>query len=462
MLKKILKNKPYYAAMLAIAVPVSVQSLFQASLSVVDQYMVGTLGENAIATVGLGSRVSFIFLVTIAAIASTASILISQYWGKKDLGKVGSSLGGTMLWGAVVTAVFLIPSLALSKEILGIFTTDVNIIGPGSTYLRIIASGYVPMLLIALYSAVLRSTGHVKSTMYAGLLAVVMNTIINYVLIFGKLGFPQLGVYGTAYATTITRFIEAGLLLGFVYINKYPGAFKIKELFDISTPFMKKIFAITSPMLINEFLWALGETTYSIIYGRIGTAQVAAMTLTYPIQTLSIGLFTGVGSAAGIMIGNKLGACENDEAFSYSKKFVKMALTGSMIFGAILFVCSNLYISKFNVSDDVKDTTFKLLTVFSIALCIKVSNMIIGGGVLRSGGKTKYTLYLDMFGTWGIGVPAGFITAFLLKLPIHWVYLFICSEEFVRFVIGLKLMYSKRWMENLTDEGQEDGQLQSV
>ncbi|MDZ4907161.1 MATE family efflux transporter, partial [Clostridium perfringens] len=150
--------------------------------------------------------------------------------------------------------------------------------------------------------------------MFAGIFGIVMNTLLNYILIFGKFGFPKMGIQGAAYATTITRFLEVLVLLGCIYLKKYPGAFKIKQISDLSFDFLKKIMIITTPILINEFFWALGETMYSTVYGRIGTAQVAAMTLTFPIQSFSIGLFSGVSVAAGIMIGNKLGKDENDEA----------------------------------------------------------------------------------------------------------------------------------------------------
>ena len=195
---------------------------------------------------------------------------------------------------------------------------------------------------------------------------------------------------------------------------------------------------------------------YSIVYGRMGTTEVAAMTLTFPIQNLSIGLFSGVSVAAGIMIGNKLGKNENDEAFKYSKKFVLLGIVGSVIFGTVLILFSKLYIVIFNISDDLKDCTIKLLIMFALLLWIKVSNMIIGGGILRSGGQTKYTLYLDIFGTWGVGVPMGFISAFVFKLPIEWVYLLLSSEELVRLIIGLKLMYSKKWMANITEKDVEE------
>jgi len=448
--KQYFNEKSYYKAMLAIAIPVSIQSLFQASLSVIDQLMVGQLGEEAIATVGLGSRFPFLFLITLSAVGCTTSIMISQYWGKKDNKNIAKVVGGNLLLGMIITLIFSFISLIFSKQVLGLYTNDMKIVTLGSKYLIINAASYIPMLLITIYASVLRSTGHVKSPMYAGVFAVVLNTILNYLLIFGKFGFPEIGFLGTAYATTITRFLEAVLLIVFTYVNKYPGAYQIVDLYDISSVFMKKVLIIARPLLINEFLWALGETMYSIIYGRMGTSEIASMTLTYPIQSLSIGLFAGVSSAAGIMIGNKLGLGENELAFKYSEKFIKMGIIGSAVFGILLVACSNLYISVFNISSDLKECTFKLLVMFSIVLWIKVSNMIIGGGILRSGGKTKYTLYLDLIGTWGIGVPVGFVSAFVLKLPIHWVYLIISGEEFVRFIIGLKMMKSRKWMENLT------------
>lgn len=450
MIKEIVKEKSYFKAMLTIAVPVSIQSLFQASLSVIDQFMVGKLGENAIAAVGLGSRFPAIFLVTLSAVGTTTSIMVSQYWGVKDEKNIKNVVGGNLLFGFIITVIFLLLSSLFPVQVLSVYTKDPKIIGMGSRYLIINAVGYIPMLLITIYASVLRSTGHVKVPMYAGVFAVVLNTVLNYVLIFGKFGLRQMDYIGTAYATTIARFLEAMLLIAFAYANKYPGAYKIKQLFNIKSDFIKKILIIAAPLFINEFLWALGETMYSIVYGRMGTNEISAMTLTYPIQNICIGLFTGLGSAAGIMVGNKLGQGDSETAFMYSRKFVRLGIAGSVILGILLTGFSNLYTSVFNISSQLRNCTSSLLTMYSIVLWIKVSNMVIGGGILRSGGKTKYTLYLDMIGTWGIGVPVGFITAFLLKLPIQWVYLFISSEEFVRLIIGLKIMYSRKWMNNLT------------
>lgn len=457
MLDNSFNDKSYYKTILAIAIPISIQSLFQASLSVIDQLMVGQLGENAIAAVGLGSRFPFIFITTLGAIATTASIFSSQFWGKKDTRSIGHAFGGTLVLGMVITIIFSLISLAFPKQILALYSRDEKIIEMGGSYLRIIAISYIPLLLTAIFSAILRSTEHVKVPMYAGLLSIVLNTSLNFVLIFGSFGFPRLGLYGTAYATVIARFVECILILSVTYGKKYVGAFKVNEFIFIPRELVRKILIVCVPLVLNEFMWSLGETMYSIVYGRMGTFEVASMTLTYPIQGLSIGLFTGLSSAAGIMVGNKLGVGDTELAFKYSKKLIKIGIVGSILLGGLLSIFSNLYVSVFNINNNLKSCTANLLIIFSIVLWIKVSNMIIGSGILRSGGKTHYTLFLDMFGTWCIGVPVGFLSAFIFKLSIEWVYFIICGEELVRFIIGLKLLYSKKWMKSLTNVTDEHG-----
>lgn len=442
-------KEKYFKSMLALAIPISIQSLFQASLSMIDQIMIGQLGEDVVAAVGLGSRFPFVLLITLSAIASAASIFAAQFYGQKDMDGIAKAIGGTAAFGIIVTIIFTIISLAFPHQVLRIYTKDIAIIKMGSEYLKIIAIGYIPMLFIGIYSSVLRSIERVKFPMYTGLCSISINTLLNYILIFGKFNAPRMGLCGAALATTLSRFIELLLIVGMVYMKKYPIAFRIDKIFNISSEFMRKLFMVMWPLVINEFFWALGETLYSAIYGRMGTVQVAAMTLTYPVQSLSIGLFSGVSGAAAIMIGNSLGQKDNEKAFNYSKEYIKLGIIGSSFFGVLMIVLSGVYTSMYNVSPESKHYTVKLLIVFSSVLWIKVSNMIIGGAVLRSGGETKYTLILDMVGTWGIGIPIGLISAFIFKLPVYWVYFLISMEELVRFLIGLKLVYSKKWMKNI-------------
>ncbi len=435
---------------LTIAVPISLQSLFQASLSVIDQVMVGQLGTNSIAAIGLGARFANLFLITAAAMGTSASIMISQYCGNHDAQGVNHTFVSNGFLASVITLIFLLPSLLCAQPIIGLYTTDMTVIPMAADYLRIMAIGYIPLLGTTMLSTVLRSTGYAKFPMVAGIVSVITNTLLNYILIFGMFGAPKLGLNGTAIATTVSRFVECLILLYFFHKSQQKSEFRIRLYCTMPISFLKQTVLIASPIVLNEFLWGFGETVYAAIYGHIGTEQMAAMTLTAPIQSLSIGLFTGFSTAAAILVGNHLGKDEKEPAFALSRKFIKLGIFGSVGLGILLVLLSNWYTDFFDVSPSTKQITIWILYVFAAVLFVKVSNMIMSGGILRSGGKTKYTLLLDVLGTWTIGVPLGFLAAFVWNLPIHWVYFFISVEEIVRFLLGLAIFESKRWIQNIT------------
>lgn len=452
MLKTIFGDRGFLKAMLTIAIPISIQSLIQSSLNMIDQFMIGRLGETAMVSVGLGGRLPFILMITLMGITTAASIFTAQYWGKKDHGKIGEVLGSALVCGFIVTAIFQVISWWMPNQVLGIYSTDPTIIAQGSQYLKIISFTYVPLLLVMTYSSVLRSTENVKLPMYVGMLSVVVNTILNYIMIFGMFGLPAMGISGAAYATVISRLVEAALLMGITYTKGLPGAVPLKNLFSISDVFMKRFLVTAMPLLLNELLWVIGDSTFSVIYGRMGIDEMAAMTMTFPIQGMSIGFMTGLGAATGIMLGNKLGNDENEEAIECAWCFIALGILGASVVGVLIILLSHVYVGVYNVSPQVQDYAIKLLMIFGLILWVKISNMIVGGGILRSGGVTKITLFLELFGMWGIGVPLGFLAAFVLELPIQWVYLFVSIEEMVRLAIGLRLTSSRRWIKNITKE----------
>ncbi|OPJ58562.1 MATE family efflux transporter [Clostridium oryzae] len=450
MVNQVFLNKDVRHSLLTIAIPISLQSLFQASLSVIDQIMVGQLGTNSITSIGLGSKFPNLFLITLTAIGTAASIMISQYYGSDNPIGVNRAFIANGILAFLVTAFFFIPSVFIPKQIMSMYSNDASVTRLGAQYLCIIAIGYIPMLCTTLISAMMRNTGYAKFPTIASIVSVIINTFLNYILIFGNFGAPKLGVSGTAIATTTARMIECLILFVLFFKLQKKSKFRIHFNCTVTTEFKKQTLVIAIPIVINEFLWGLGDTLYAVIYGHIGTGAAAAMTLTFPIQNLSIGLFTGVSTAVAIMTGNYLGKSENRQALSVSYDFIKLGVMGSVCFGGILFLLAKIYSNLFNVSASTKHTTILLLWVFAAILFVKVSNMILEGGILRSGGNTKYTLFLDILGTWGIGIPLGLITAFFLHFSIVWVYFFISLEEVVRLVLAVFIYKSKKWMNNIT------------
>lgn len=447
-------NKDFMKKVAFIAIPITIQSVIQSSLGMIDQLMVGQLGENAINAIGFGNKLSFIFLLALAGITSATSIYVSQYWGGKDKEKIGNILGITLFFASIIAVITIILSVIFPEFIMGIFIKDKQVIDLGAEYMRIISIGLIPVVIVNAYAAVLRSCEDAKTPMITGFICVIMNTALNYLLIFGIGKMGGMGVKGASIATTISRMLECFLIL-YLFYRKNLLQLKILDYFKFNKKLVLLFVASMMPLLINEALWAIGDTVFSAIYGRIGGAQTAGMILTFPIQGLSIGMMSGIGAASGIVLGNLLGEGENDLAFSYGEKFIKLGITLSVIVGIIVVLCGRYYINLMNVSVEAKEYALKIINVFGIILWIKVTNMIIGGGILRSGGNTKIVLILEIIGMWCIGVPTGVAVYLFTNLSIQWVYFFISIEEFFRMAVGLKIFFNKSWMSNINESLEE-------
>lgn len=206
---------------------------------------------------------------------------------------------------------------------------------------------------------------------------------------------------------------------------------------------------ILAPILVCEFMWSLGENVYAAIYGNIGTDACAAMTMTGPIQGLMIGALSGLAQAAGILIGKSLDNEEYDKAYKDSKRLMWYGLAGSLVLSVALVLLGQFYVRIYNVEPQVRTMAYQLLVVFAIVSPVKVQNMILGGGIIRSRGKTQYVMWVDLIGTWIFGVPLGLLSAFVFDLPITYVYFILSMEEVVRLLISVVIFRKKRWMRTL-------------
>lgn len=214
----------------------------------------------------------------------------------------------------------------------------------------------------------------------------------------------------------------------------------------------KQFFGILYPIILCEFFWSLGENVYTAIYGNMGTDACAAMTLTVPVQTLLIGALGGLAQAAGIMVGKALGSREYGRAYKESKKLMEYGFFGSVLLSAGLAAARGYYVGIYNASPEAKQMAYEILLAFALVSPVKVQNMILGGGIIRSGGKTKYVMCIDLIGTWVFGVPLGLLGAFVWKLPVAYVYFLLSMEECVRLGISLLVFRRKGWMESLGSE----------
>ena len=442
------REKDFELEFKQIAIPVTLQCLLQSSFSVVDQVMTGQLGSVSIAGIGLGGKFAWIYSVLVSAVAAAAGIMIAQYTGKKDERKAGKSFYLNLVLAIVLAVIFMILGIGFPKMIMGWYTKDASVIEMASGYLRIVSFTFLPMAVSTLLSTYLRCNGKAAIPLYVSILSAILNTGFNWLLIFGNLGFPALGADGAALATAISQ-VGGCILMIILFLS-----LKRKNNWDL--PFSLRqgraewlqFVGIFAPILICEFLWSLGENVYAAIYGHIGTAECAAMTVTSPIQGLFMGALSGVSQAAGIMIGKRLGAGEEKEAYCDSKRLMQRGFWLSLILSLLLVLLGRFYVQIFQVEDSVRLIAYKLLVVFAVVAPVKVQNMILGGGIIRSGGRTKYAMLIDIIGTWGFGVQLGFLSAYVLHLPISGVYFILSMEECVRLVLSAVVFRRRKWMQS--------------
>lgn len=433
-----------------IAVPVTLQSMLQASFSIVDQVMIGQLGEINISAVGLCGNYSLIFSVLIGAVSTVAGILIAQFTGAGEDKEVWRSFWISIISGVSISSVFLVASNFFSSQILEFYTKDTEIINAGAVYFEIVAFSYIPIAVGNVLSAWLRCNDHATIPFLASLGAVAVNTGLNYVLIFGKAGFTSLGIKGAAIATLVSQFFNLFLIfIGFIFCLKNDGR-KPVIIFCFSKNNIREYFIMIMPILISEFLWSLGQNVESAVYGHLGTINLAAYTLTCPIQSLIVGALSGLSAAAGVLIGKRLGRKEYDDAYSESGKIMCAGLIGSVLVSVLLVSLAGVYADLYHVDNSVKEIGKTLLIVFALYTPVKVENMILGGGIIRSGGKTGIIMIIDIIGTWGIGIPLCVFAANVLQWSIVGVYTLLNIEEIFRLIVSLVIFKKRKWMISMT------------
>lgn len=443
------RNTEFRREFMSLAVPVALQGLLQSSFSMVDQIMVGQLGEAAIAGIGLAGRFSSLYSVLLSAVATVAGIMLAQYVGKEDEREAGRSFYLNLCFGLGLAVLFLGICTGIPGTVMGMYTMDADTRDAAAVYLMIISLGFLPRAFSLLYATLLRCRGYASVPLYATGCNAVLDTALSYILIFGKLGFPRMEVAGAAAATAAAQVVECLVIVLFYQ--------RIKRQKSLSMPFSlamtgqkwRQYGSILAPILVCEFFWSLGENVYGAVYGHIGTKACAAMTLIGPVVTLFMGLMGGVSQAAGILTGKRLGAGQKEQAYGEAKRMVRYGLGGSLILSLAVVLMRPVYVRIFQVDDVVRAMASQLLLVFALYAPVKVENMVLGGGIVRSGGKTRYIMMVDLIGTWGFGVPLGLISAFVLKLPIALVYAVLSLEECVRLAITVYIFRKKTWMQEL-------------
>lgn len=446
-----LGDREYLARLFKVGLPIAAQNFVMSALSMVSVVLIGQLGETAVAAVGLANQIYFLLTLVLFGVTSGAAMFTAQLWGKGDIPNIRRVLSLSLKISVIVGLVFLAIAELIPRQAIGVYSTDPEVIALGSDFLSIFGWGFVFAAITISFAAVLRSTGEVKTPLLVSVSALVFNLLGSYLLIFGKLGLPAMGVQGAALSTLAARVLECSLLLWLVYRRHSLIAISLHEIFAFDPVFAGRVLKPVLPVALNELLWSLGITAYSVVYARIGTESIAAMNIVGTIDNLALVLFTGVAHGCAIMVGNWIGAKDRQRAFEYAARSMGLAVLGAVVIGSLLLTFANPILALFKVSPLVVEYARKVLTIISFLLWLRVSNMILFVGIFRSGGDTRFAFILDACIIWAVGVPLAFLGGLVFHLPVYWVYLLVMAEEISKWAIGMWRFFSKKWIHDLTE-----------
>lgn len=457
----LLKDKAFLKKTMAITLPIALQNLLNNVLNMIDTLMIGRLGETAIAAVGLANKVFFVFTLLMFGVSSGASVLASQYWGKREPINIRKVLYISLLIGVGASSLFMLAGVLFPEMVMRIFTPEQDTIAAGATYLVIIAISYPLTAITMVYTAILRSMNYVKLPVIITFISIGVNGLLNYGLIFGKLGMPEMGIAGAALATLIARIVECVALLTIVYLHKagdnglgdFVHAKEIREDNQKSPLFTKgfimKYLTTASPVIMNEFMWGLGVTMYSLVYGRMGNAATAAITIESTVEQGITVFFFGICAAASVILGNALGANELEKAEEYAKKFIALQISLSVIGAVLTILIKDPVISLFAQSDEVAGYISQILIIFALVLPFRMINTIMIISIFRSGGDTKAALFLDVTSVWLIGIPMAVLGGLVLKLPVYLVFAMTQMEQIYKTILSIRRYRQKKWLRNI-------------
>ena len=444
-----LSDREYYRRVFKLGLPIGLQQLVWSSLNMLGVIMIGQLGDTAVASVALANQIFFLLNLVLFGIVSGSAMFTAQLWGKGDVANIHRVMGLALSMSLSVGLLFFLAAELIPQALLRIYSTDPQVIALGSEYLRLFGWSFLFFTILVTFASIMRSIGQVKLPVLVAITFLIFNIVLSYLLIFGKLGLPKMGVMGAAAAFVISRGLECVALLGLNYRLRLPTAARLSEMTGFNIDFARKVLKPVLPVAINEILWSLGITAYSVVFARISTESIAAMNIVGTFNDLAMVPFIGLANACAILVGNLIGAGDDRRAYRYSGRSLFLGMAGGLVMGGVVLLVSPSILSFYKVSPLVIEYVKKALIVLSAMMWLRMINVVLFIGVLRAGGDTRYALILDGFIIWLVGVPLAFLGAFVFHLPVYLVYLLVMTEELAKALLGLRRYFSSKWIHHL-------------
>lgn len=444
------RDREFYNTLKVIAVSIALQNLITVAVSMMDTLMIGQLGEIQLSATSIANQLWFMLMILGFGIAGGANVLMSQYWGKGDVQIIRRIEAMTFKIGFVISIVFMAIALLLPAQFMSLFTTDAEVIEYGVQYLKILGWSY-PLYSIANVSIMmLRSVGTVNISVIVYLSSLIVNTSLNYVLIFGKFGAPRLEVRGGAIATLVARGVEFIIIIGYVLLKEKKIKFSLKHLIPNNRSLYRKYVAISLPVVGNELMWGVGASMVAVVIGRMGTGFVAANSIyTVVNQFVTVAMF-GVGNAAVTIIGNTIGAGEYEKAKERSVTLAVMSVALGVIAAGATLILGPIVISFYKFAPETIALAQSITHVGAVIVFFQSFAIIGMVGILRAGGDAKFVFVCEAGFMWAIAIPLGFVTGLVLGWPAPAVFLVLKCDEILKTVVSAFRICGFKWLRDIT------------
>ena len=449
-MKLFVRDVNFYKKAAAISIPISMQSLISIGVNMTDTIMIGSLGENALSATALANQFVNIFHIGCMGIAMGASVLTARYWGMKDLRALKKTITIMLRICVLFASLFMAITIISPLFLMRLYTNDNQVINQGVLYLKWMVPCYLLMGLSLTCTIVLRSVGHVRIPLLSSIGALFVNIFFNYILIFGKLGAPQMGVEGAALGTMIARIFEFLFICVYFFFIESKIAYRIRDLHMNCKSLILKYMSVSLPVFVSDILLAIGSSVLAMIMGRIGKDFVSANSITMVTQQLSTVLIHGICHSGCIITGHTLGKGEKEKAQEQAYTFMILGLIIGAVASVIILVIKDPVINIYNITDRTKELAKELMNAIAFIVIFQSTNSIMTKGVLRGGGDTKFLMVADVLLLWIISIPLGFMAGLVWKLPAFWIYIFLKIDQVFKTIWCIFRLASKKWIKSIS------------
>ncbi len=451
-----LENKAFYKKFFTLSVPLAAQSFIKALMYFIDNIMIGSLGEDAIVGVGNANQITFFSFIFIFGVCSASWVFAARYNGEGDSAGIKRTLGICLAGTVFIAVIICLLTLTIPRGLIAIFNPLPGVVKEGGDYISIVGISYIFMAVSQSYANVLKGCEKTKLPMITAVISLFVNAAINYVLIFGKLGMPALGVIGAAYGTVAGSALDTVLLVVISNIQRNEVSATLRELFPplyVLKPYLTQFFRVGIHIIANEALWGVFAMCMVVIYNRMGIQAAAAMAVFSAIERLAYVVYTAVGNSCGVMVGNLLGEGRTEKAYIYARRFLKIAPLSTVIVGVLVLAGFEPFLLLYDVSVQTQETLRNLVYTWLCIAWIMTFNYTNICGVLRSGGDARFSLTIDLAGSWLFTLIPAYLFGIVFQLPLFAVYMiaYLCGDG-IKAILGFKRFLSRRWINDITSQ----------